>query len=550
MRRILLFCIFATFTALALLPTSASAQTLTQVSATITDPNGLKYSNATITITLAGGGPSPQVTPCAVSPCTITPPGPITTGPTGAFTVALWANASINPGGTTWCFFVTEPGVPLPWGTGPQSFSTCQTISGSSQSLSSAMSALAPALTPAFSGGSATPCTTAAGAIQYNLASAFGCNGNFIYTASGNLFSASAGGVYTVTQWNPQNTFLVGTGCSPATELIGLTDAVDGVVCVPSTGVTNNWSTGVTGFVDNGNSSGTGAFGNVEGVGEYGAARCHANNTTCIGQASSSFDVAGGLTGVFIEGNEVDVGVNNNATAGVGFLMSFRGNGQPTADNFPAFWVQSPEGTGEATSGFKCDDGALAGTVSCLEVGSASGSGSSNSQFVHWDARNPSGPFSSTMSLWSGAYFLLGSSPAVYSGATVSGYGVQFKSTTNLSANQLVKIDTANPSSWVVCTTSDSSCDGFIMDQLGSGTGGNCQVGNGTCAIMTVPGSRALGILGTGTCTIGQFVIVDTTTNGDIKCTGSQPAQGAVIGKALTNQSTVGQTVAVLTKFQ
>jgi len=36
-------------------------------------------------------------------------------------------------------------------------------------------------------------------------------------------------------------------------------------------------------------------------------------------------------------------------------------------------------------------------------------------------------------------------------------------------------------------------------------------------------GSKVLGILGTGTCAIGNFVIVDTTTNGRVKCTAVRP---------------------------
>ena len=63
-------------------------------------------------------------------------------------------------------------------------------------------------------------------------------------------------------------------------------------------------------------------------------------------------------------------------------------------------------------------------------------------------------------------------------------------------------------------------------------------------------GSVVKGILGAGTCSIGNFVIVDTTTNGDIKCTGTPPTIGKVIGKALSAQSTVGMLVDVLAKFE
>ena len=68
--------------------------------------------------------------------------------------------------------------------------------------------------------------------------------------------------------------------------------------------------------------------------------------------------------------------------------------------------------------------------------------------------------------------------------------------------------------------------------------------------MITTPGSLAFGILGTGTCAIGNFVIVDTTTNGRIQCTGSLPTISKIIGKALSAQASVGSTVDVLTKFE
>jgi hypothetical protein len=132
----------------------ARGQTLTHVSATITDPNGLAYSGATITIGLVPvGGASPTLTPCT-NPvgCSFQLPGPIITSPAGSFTVSLWANASILPASTQYAFTVNEPGVPLPFGTGPQTFTYTVTISGSSQSISSGMTALAPSLVNATGG--------------------------------------------------------------------------------------------------------------------------------------------------------------------------------------------------------------------------------------------------------------------------------------------------------------------------------------------------------------------------------------------------------------
>lgn len=142
---------------LAALP--AVSQTLTQVSGTITDPNGLAYSSASITIALTPqGGASPTLTPCT-NPvgCSFTIPSPIITNSAGSFTVALYANASILPASTQYAFTVNEPGIPAPLGTGPQTFTYTVTITGASQSLSSGMSALASALTHVTGGAPSGP---------------------------------------------------------------------------------------------------------------------------------------------------------------------------------------------------------------------------------------------------------------------------------------------------------------------------------------------------------------------------------------------------------
>lgn len=150
--------LFAAVLLFAVLP--AASQTLTQVSGTITDPNGLLYQNATITIALTPqGGASPTLTPCT-NPvgCTFQIASPIQTDATGTFHVALYANASILPASTQYQFTVNENGVPGPFGTGFQSFSYTTTISGASQSLSSGMSALAPSLVHAVGGTPSGPC--------------------------------------------------------------------------------------------------------------------------------------------------------------------------------------------------------------------------------------------------------------------------------------------------------------------------------------------------------------------------------------------------------
>jgi hypothetical protein len=133
--------------ALLLLPTSAKAQTYTAIAGTIVDPNGLPYAGALVTFSLTPHSGQATITPCKVSPCPVAIPGTAQADATGTFTVTLLANGSILPAGTQWVLGVTEPGVPLPWGTGPQQFTYTFTASGASQNLSAAMSALAPALT-------------------------------------------------------------------------------------------------------------------------------------------------------------------------------------------------------------------------------------------------------------------------------------------------------------------------------------------------------------------------------------------------------------------
>jgi hypothetical protein len=152
-----------------LLPTSAKAQTRTQVSATITDPDGVPWSGATVSFGLAGTGGStqPSLTPCTTAPpCYFQIPGSVVTNANGSFSTGLWANASILPASTQWQITVTEPGVPPPWGTGPQLIMQYTvTISGGTQSLTTALTALASALTYASVTSGAVDSVTGSGGI-------------------------------------------------------------------------------------------------------------------------------------------------------------------------------------------------------------------------------------------------------------------------------------------------------------------------------------------------------------------------------------------------
>lgn len=128
------------------------------------------------------------------------------------------------------------------------------------------------------------------------------------------------------------------------------------------------------------------------------------------------------------------------------------------------------------------------------------------------------------------------------SGAFVAalGYDIHLLSTNDMSGGSQyvpVKADTANANQVVTTTTTDTGAGvviGVVNNKPTAGTRADIQL---------------LGwiqpVLGTGTCAIGNFVIVDTTTNGRVKCTATYTA-GTVIGVAMAANSTVGTTFNVL----
>jgi len=317
---------------------------------------------------------------------------------------------------------------------------------------------------------------------------------------------------------------------------------------IPASSVTNSFSNALGAYALNNNPNNTGVFGAVEGVGVYGVCANTANNTKCIAMAPQAQDNSAGLTGSFLEGMEIAVIPQSTATQGYGILLNFGGfNIQPTGDNMPGYAIQSPTGANTATftTGFECSPGSISATKfgACLTAGkNNTGAGARDSSLVAWVANNGSADIAVGMNYSKDG--ILGTSQTVPFLAT--SYTTYLTSTASLSPNQLVKVDTAHADSVVVCTTADTLCDGFV----GEITSANCGAASTICPIITTTGSLAHGILGTGTCSIGNNVIVDTTTNGRVKCQAGQPAQGAWIGKAISAQASVGSTVDVLTKFQ
>lgn len=129
----------------------AGAQTITSVTGTVLDKNGVPYVNCTVlpVFNNVSGGASPTITATGAS--LIPPVSPSQCNNLGTFSVSLVANGSITPASTHWTFNIcSAPGTayPDPGSLGSQCFATAQiTISGSSQDITGNINAVpAPAL--------------------------------------------------------------------------------------------------------------------------------------------------------------------------------------------------------------------------------------------------------------------------------------------------------------------------------------------------------------------------------------------------------------------
>lgn len=140
----------------------AQCSSYTTVTGTVTDPNGIPYAGATLHVDISGTvGPSMSCTGAYVSSYTLLPNElhyTLTLDKTGSFSISLPPNSIISTASTNWVFSVSVISQ-QPIGTGPISFSYPATITGSSQSLSGSLSALAPALSNVASVNTASvPC--------------------------------------------------------------------------------------------------------------------------------------------------------------------------------------------------------------------------------------------------------------------------------------------------------------------------------------------------------------------------------------------------------
>jgi hypothetical protein len=115
---------------------------------------------------------------------------------------------------------------------------------------------------------------------------------------------------------------------------------------------------------------------------------------------------------------------------------------------------------------------------------------------------------------------------------------VILKATAALASGQPVKADTSNAGDVVKTTTTDTG-SGIVVGVVvnSPSASGAAYVADAGIVAMT---------LGSGSCSIGNWIIVDTTTNGDVKCTSSYPAAGTIIGVAMAADSTVGTKFNVL----
>ena len=127
----------------------------TQVTATVTDPNGIPYAAGTVSAVLTPGSSSGFTLSGNPYSGRV---GPAILDSTGSFTLNFGSNALITPASTQWQITVNSNpgGIEPPLGTGPQSFTVTMTISGATQNISSTLNAAAPKLTNFAGSGSGT----------------------------------------------------------------------------------------------------------------------------------------------------------------------------------------------------------------------------------------------------------------------------------------------------------------------------------------------------------------------------------------------------------
>ncbi len=115
-----------------LLTGSLALAQYTNVTATVTDPNAIPYASAQVNISFVNTSGSPQAPVFTGTSTGFPSTFSTTTDSTGAFAIRLPDNALITPSGTQWRFQISI---------GTIGFTSTQTVTGTSQSLSTAISA-------------------------------------------------------------------------------------------------------------------------------------------------------------------------------------------------------------------------------------------------------------------------------------------------------------------------------------------------------------------------------------------------------------------------
>jgi len=145
MRKKILLGLF--FLASCLVPLASRAQTITTVTGTILDPQGISFAGGQVTINVVSpsGGVTPFVT---ATGATMIAPQIVTLSSSGSFSVGVVANASISPASTTYTIRACPVGVQPPIGAGTQGCATATgiTIAGASQDVSATLNALTASL--------------------------------------------------------------------------------------------------------------------------------------------------------------------------------------------------------------------------------------------------------------------------------------------------------------------------------------------------------------------------------------------------------------------
>jgi len=142
MKRSLLASLFL-IAGIFLLPLTAAGQTKTVVSATVLDPNGVPYAGGSVATQLVPTGGTPTINKVPVN----VQNNPAAIDANGHFTISLWCNTAggactpLDQVGTQWQFTITNPGAQPPVGFGGVSFTVSVTITGTTQDLSSTLSA-------------------------------------------------------------------------------------------------------------------------------------------------------------------------------------------------------------------------------------------------------------------------------------------------------------------------------------------------------------------------------------------------------------------------